>query len=114
MHFPITLGLLAVAQLVAGHGAIIKAVGDAGGQGSAIGGMTSTYLPVYIMNIPNIRTVDPATPRDGTKRNPFQQDSTRFKGDNKATCGQTLGVSHYSLNIDMAGPILTASVGWRE
>jgi len=72
MHFPITLGLLAVAQLVAGHGAIIKAVGDAGGQGSAIG-------------------VDPATPRDGTGRNPFQQDSTRFKGQNKATCGQTLG-----------------------
>jgi len=72
MHFPITLGLLAVAQLVAGHGAIIKAVGDAGGPGSAIG-------------------VDPATPRDGTRRNPFQQDSTRFKGDNAAACGQTLG-----------------------
>ena len=29
--------LLAASQLVAGHGAIIKAVGDAGGQGSAIG-----------------------------------------------------------------------------
>jgi len=72
MHFPITLGLLAFAQLVAGHGAIIKAVGDAGGPGSAIG-------------------VDPATPRDGTRRNPFQQDSTRFKGDNAAACGQTLG-----------------------
>jgi len=68
----IALALLAASQLVAGHGAIVKAVGDAGGAGSAIG-------------------VDPATPRDGTKRNPFQQDSTRFKGDNAATCGQTLG-----------------------
>jgi len=71
-HTSVSLGLLAVCQLVAGHGAIIKAVGDAGGAGSAIG-------------------IDPNTPRDGTKRNPFQQDSTRFKGDNAATCGQTLG-----------------------
>lgn len=52
----------------------VKAVGDQGGAGAAIG-------------------VDPDTPRDGTRRNPFQQDSTRFKGDNAATCGQTLGVS---------------------
>jgi len=66
------IAFIAAAQLVAGHGAIIKAVGDKGGAGSAIG-------------------VDPNTPRDGTKRNPFQQDSTRFKGDNAATCGQTLG-----------------------
>lgn len=35
----LSLGLLAVCQLVAGHGAIIKAVGDAGGAGSAIGGL---------------------------------------------------------------------------
>jgi len=71
-HTSVTLGLLAITQLVAGHGAIIKAVGDAGGQGAAIG-------------------TDPATPRDGTRRNPFQQDSTRFKGEAKATCGETLG-----------------------
>ena len=70
----VTVALLAAAQLVAGHGAVVKAVGDAGGAGSAIG-------------------IDPNTPRDGTKRNPFQQDTTRFKGQNKATCGQTLGVS---------------------
>jgi hypothetical protein len=66
------VAFLAAGQLVAGHGAIIKAVGDAGGAGSAIG-------------------IEPDTPRDGTRRNPFQADSTRFKGDNKATCGQTLG-----------------------
>lgn len=37
--------------------------------------------------------VDPSTPRDGTTRNPFQQDTTRFKGDAAATCGETLAVS---------------------
>lgn len=71
-HTSITLGLLAITQLVAGHGAIVKAVGDAGGVGSAIG-------------------VDPNTPRDGTRRDPFQADSTRFKGDNADSCGQTIG-----------------------
>jgi hypothetical protein len=35
----LSLGLLAITQLVAGHGAIIKAVGDAGGAGAAVGGM---------------------------------------------------------------------------
>ncbi|EMD90521.1 hypothetical protein COCC4DRAFT_95241, partial [Bipolaris maydis ATCC 48331] len=64
--------LLASSSLVAGHGAIIAATGNAGGAGSAIG-------------------VDPNTPRDGTNRNPFQQDSTRFRGDAAATCGETLG-----------------------
>jgi hypothetical protein len=34
----IAFALLAASQLVAGHGAIVKAVGDAGGQGAAIGG----------------------------------------------------------------------------
>jgi hypothetical protein len=68
----VSFSLLASSSLVAGHGAIIKAVGDAGGAGSAIG-------------------VDPNTPRDGTGRNPFQQDSTRFRGDAADTCGETLG-----------------------
>jgi hypothetical protein len=30
--------LVAAGQLVAGHGAIVKAVGDAGGEGTALGG----------------------------------------------------------------------------
>ncbi|KAF2452146.1 hypothetical protein P171DRAFT_402201 [Karstenula rhodostoma CBS 690.94] len=66
----LSFGLMA--SQVAGHAAVIKAVGDAGGQGSAIG-------------------VDPNTPRDGTGRNPFQQDSTRFRGDAADACGETLG-----------------------
>ncbi|KAF1836266.1 hypothetical protein BDW02DRAFT_494014 [Decorospora gaudefroyi] len=68
----ISISLLASSSLVAGHSAIIAATGDAGGAGSAIG-------------------VDPNTPRDGTGRNPFQQDSTRFRGDAADTCGETLG-----------------------
>ncbi len=68
----ITLTLLAAANLVAGHGAITGATGDAGGTGMALG-------------------IDTSTPRDGTRRNPFQQDSTRFRGAAAATVGETLG-----------------------
>lgn len=63
---------LAITQLAAGHGAIIKAVGDMGGNGTAIG-------------------IDADTPRDGANRNPFQADSTRFKNNNVDSCGETLG-----------------------
>lgn len=68
----LAVGLLATADLVAGHAAIVGATGDAGGQGMAIG-------------------IDSSTPRDGTRRNPFQQDSTRFKGDAADTFGETVG-----------------------
>jgi hypothetical protein len=64
--------LLAASRTVYGHGAIINAVGDQGGSGMALG-------------------VDPNTPRDGTGRNPFQQDSTRFRGDAAESFGETLG-----------------------
>ncbi|KIX07679.1 uncharacterized protein Z518_02333 [Rhinocladiella mackenziei CBS 650.93] len=64
-------GLLAVADLVAGHGAIVAATGDAGGSGTALG-------------------IDSSTPRDGTRRRPFQQDTTRFRGDSADTFGETL------------------------
>jgi hypothetical protein len=67
----LALTLLAAARLVAGHGAIVSATGDAGGAGSALG-------------------IDPSTPRDGTTRNPFQQDTTRFKGASAKTVGETL------------------------
>jgi len=71
MLFKTFILTIAASQLVAGHGAIIAATGDAGGAGQAIG-------------------VDNATPRDGTRRTPFQQDSTRFRGASAATCGETL------------------------
>lgn len=35
----IILAFIATAELVAGHGAIVKAVGDAGGTGQALGSM---------------------------------------------------------------------------
>ncbi|RKF54559.1 EKA-like protein [Golovinomyces cichoracearum] len=63
---------LAMAQLAAGHGAILKAVGDMGGSGTALG-------------------IDASTPRDGATRKPFQADSTRFKNNNVDACGETLG-----------------------
>ncbi|KAI1134469.1 hypothetical protein F5Y05DRAFT_417111 [Hypoxylon sp. FL0543] len=74
----IALGLLAAAQLAASHGVITNATGDAGGSGMALG-------------------VDPTTPRDGTRRNPFQQDSTRFRGDQADTFGETVGAGDNDL-----------------
>ncbi|KAK4193821.1 hypothetical protein QBC35DRAFT_458088 [Podospora australis] len=74
-----TLALLLTAKLVAGHGAIIQATGDAGGTGMALG-------------------VDTSTPRDGTRRRPFQQDSTRFRGQSAETFGETLGGGDNSLD----------------
>lgn len=72
MLFESLLAGLAFAQLAAGHGAIVKATGDMGGNGTALG-------------------IDPSTPRDGATRNPFQADSTRFKNNNADACGETLG-----------------------
>ncbi|KAL2211639.1 hypothetical protein CC79DRAFT_1267279, partial [Sarocladium strictum] len=63
--------LFAAADLAAAHSAITNAVGDAGGSGMALG-------------------VDTSTPRDGTRRRPFQQDATRFRGDAADTVGETL------------------------
>jgi Egh16-like virulence factor len=62
------------ASAVSAHGVITGATGDQGGVGTALG-------------------VDPATPRDGTNRTPFQADTTVFKGDNAATFGRTTVVS---------------------
>ncbi|KAN0090363.1 hypothetical protein V8E51_018942 [Hyaloscypha variabilis] len=62
---------LTATQLAAGHGAIVKAIGDQGGTGKALG-------------------IDDTSPRDGTTRNPFQQDSARFKNAADACC-ETLG-----------------------
>lgn len=73
----ITSALLA-AHLVASHSVITNAVGDAGGSGMALG-------------------VDTSTPRDGTGREPFQQDATRFKGDAEETVGETLAAGDNDL-----------------
>ncbi|OLN97320.1 hypothetical protein CCHL11_01113 [Colletotrichum chlorophyti] len=68
----LAISLLATANIVAGHAAIIAATGDAGGRGMALG-------------------IDSSTPRDGTRRDPFQVDSTRFKGASADTFGETVG-----------------------
>ncbi|KAK5491734.1 hypothetical protein LTR43_006671 [Exophiala xenobiotica] len=71
----VVLGLLAITDFVAGHGCIIAATGDAGGNGTALG-------------------IDPSTPRDGTKKKPFEQDTTRFAGAQADTFGETAEVGN--------------------
>ncbi|OAA62156.1 hypothetical protein ISF_05165 [Cordyceps fumosorosea ARSEF 2679] len=68
----IAASVLMAAQLVSGHAAITNAVGNAGGSGMALG-------------------IESTTPRDGTRRNPFQQDATRFRGASAQTFGETVG-----------------------
>lgn len=41
--------------------------------------------------------IDTTTPRDGTRRNPFQQDATRFRGDQEDTIGETVGAGDNNL-----------------
>ncbi|KAK3904076.1 hypothetical protein C8A05DRAFT_42812 [Staphylotrichum tortipilum] len=86
----LTFTLLAAARLVAGHGAIIAAKGDAGGTGMALG-------------------IDTSTPRDGTRRNPFQQDTTRFRGSAAKTVGETLGGGNN--NIEAGTQAILAETG---
>ncbi|KAF5608182.1 gEgh 16 [Fusarium pseudoanthophilum] len=67
----IIFALFVGADLAAAHSVITNAVGDAGGSGMALG-------------------VDTSTPRDGTRRRPFQTDATRFRGSAADTVGETL------------------------
>ena len=53
----------------------------------------------------NAVLVEADTPRDGSRRRPFQQDATRFRGDAADSCGETLGVS--TLFIRVRGSMLT-------
>jgi len=74
MHFSFTsiTSLIALISYVNAHGAIIAATGDQGGKGSAIG-------------------IVPTTPRDGSRRNPFQTDTTIFNRQaNAPGCGRTI------------------------
>lgn len=77
-------------QQVSGHSVIINAVGNAGGSGMALG-------------------VDTSTPRDGTRRNPFQQDSTRFRGQSRQTVGETIGAG--ANNIKQGTAAILAETG---
>ncbi|KAG5762417.1 hypothetical protein H9Q72_009479 [Fusarium xylarioides] len=67
----IIFALFIAADLAVAHSVITNAVGDAGGSGMALG-------------------VDTSTPRDGTRRRPFQTDATRFRGSAADTVGETL------------------------
>jgi hypothetical protein len=80
---------LAVSQRAAGHGAIVKAIGDQRGTGTALGSKYTT-LNIQLLPVLTLTLVDDTTPRDGATRNFFQQDSTRFKNAAADTCGETL------------------------
>ncbi|KAM0754309.1 hypothetical protein T439DRAFT_311178 [Meredithblackwellia eburnea MCA 4105] len=64
-----SVALLAVASLVSAHGALVAIQGANGIEGQGFG-------------------IVPTTPRDGTRRNPFQADTSVFKA-NAGACGQT-------------------------
>lgn len=78
------------AQLVSSHSVITNAVGNAGGSGMALG-------------------VNPSTPRDGTRRNPFQQDATRFRGQSAQSVGETVGAG--ASNIESGTSKIMAETG---
>ncbi|KAI6245211.1 hypothetical protein HI914_06698 [Erysiphe necator] len=70
MLFKTILAFFPVFQVIAVHGAVIKAVGDEGG------------------NIPAFR-ID-ATSRDGSRRDPFQGDKKHSRIVNVDVCGNTV------------------------
>lgn len=72
LKYILATSVLLAARLVAGHAAIIYAIGNAGGLGMGLG-------------------VNTSTPRDGTTVKPFQQDATIFSGASANTVGKTLG-----------------------
>ncbi|KAF5602456.1 gEgh 16 [Fusarium pseudocircinatum] len=71
---------------VSAHSVITNAVGDAGGSGMALG-------------------VDTSTPRDGTRRRPFQQDATRFRGNSADTVGETLSAGTELPQVNPGGSL---------
>ncbi|KAI1038145.1 hypothetical protein LB503_012067 [Fusarium chuoi] len=82
------LALFVAADLaaVSAHSVITNAVGDAGGSGMALG-------------------VDTSTPRDGTRRRPFQQDATRFRGNSADTVGETLSAGSELPQVNPGGSL---------
>ncbi|KAF5678532.1 putative gEgh 16 [Fusarium denticulatum] len=71
---------------VSAHSVITNAVGDAGGSGMALG-------------------IDTSTPRDGTRRRPFQQDATRFRGNSADTVGETLSAGTELPQVNPGGSL---------
>ncbi|CUS07535.1 unnamed protein product [Tuber aestivum] len=94
MHYflDIVLFTTTLTTLTSAHGVIIEATGDAGGQGTAL-------------------AVDAATPRDGTRRRPFQQDTTVFEEEDddegavRTGCGMTLQAGEIDIPTAMQSVI---------
>lgn len=90
------VAILAMAPEASAHGLILSAKGDAGTASSKALGVVDS------------------TPRDGTRRNPFQQDSTIFKNQRTVAqaqgCGSTLGGGKNSI-ADFAGTMAQVAQG---
>ncbi|KAI6248132.1 hypothetical protein HI914_03774 [Erysiphe necator] len=71
MLFKTLLAFFSIIQVIAVHGAIIKGVGDEGG------------------NLPAFR--NDASSRDGGQRNPSQTDKRKARSVNVDVCGKTSG-----------------------
>jgi Egh16-like virulence factor len=81
--------LAALATTVHGHGAMVAVTGANGVTGAGLG-------------------INPATPRDGTRRNPFQQDTSiindkEIASGKSAACGRTLGGGVNDIASGVAG-----------
>ncbi|CAZ79612.1 unnamed protein product [Tuber melanosporum] len=94
MHYflDIVLFTTTLITVTSAHGVITSATGDAGGQGTAL-------------------AVDAATPRDGTRRRPFQQDTTVFEEEDddegvaRTGCGMTLQAGEINIPTAMQSVI---------
>jgi hypothetical protein len=90
MHFLNSfLSLSALVALVNAHGAMVST-------GPGANGVTGRGLGSPLPSQTKLISVDPNTPRDGTKRNPFQQDTAIIRDKDQESgragaCGRTLG-----------------------
>jgi len=112
--FNIVFFTTALISVTSAHGVITSATGDAGGQGTALAGIIPLKPHPMLDYYRSMLTllVDAATPRDGTRRRPFQQDTTVFEeedDDNQAEartgCGMTIQAGEINIPTAMQSVI---------
>ncbi|KHJ31635.1 putative eka-like protein [Erysiphe necator] len=98
MLFKTLLAFFSIFQVIAVHGAVIKGVGDEGGNLPAFRIFSlsrkllrSSYILSISMTIADIHCEDDASSRDGGQRNPSQTDKRKARSVNVDVCGKTSG-----------------------
>ncbi|KHJ30134.1 putative eka-like protein [Erysiphe necator] len=110
MLFKTLLAFFSVFQVIAVHGAVIKGVGDQGGNLPAFRSKYTqigysdlfsspsvwetseiSYILSISMTIADIYCEDDASSRDGGQRNPSQTDKRKTRSVNIDVCGKTFG-----------------------